>query len=56
MIRFHVLVLSVLPLILNILVTPVIVYARTGRLIPIMVSHWLSDVVGFSTMYFINIG
>jgi membrane protease YdiL (CAAX protease family) len=32
-----------------------VVYARTGRLTPIMVSHWLSDVVGFSTMYFINI-
>jgi len=29
-----------------------IVYAKTRRLIPLMVSHWLSDVVGFLFMYF----
>ncbi|MEM3666661.1 MAG: type II CAAX endopeptidase family protein [Candidatus Bathyarchaeia archaeon] len=29
-----------------------VVYAKTGKLVPIMVSHWLSDVIGFSTMYF----
>jgi membrane protease YdiL (CAAX protease family) len=29
-----------------------VVYAKTRRLAPIMVSHWLGDVIGFSTMYF----
>ncbi|MEM3385751.1 MAG: CPBP family intramembrane glutamic endopeptidase, partial [Nitrososphaeria archaeon] len=29
------------------------VYAKTKRLIPVMVSHWLGDVIGFSTMYLI---
>jgi membrane protease YdiL (CAAX protease family) len=29
------------------------VYARTRRLAPIMISHWLGDVVGFSAMYFL---
>jgi len=28
-------------------------YARTRRLAPIMISHWLGDVVGFSAMYFL---
>lgn len=32
-----------------------LVYARTIRLAPIMISHWLGDVIGFSTMYFIAI-
>jgi len=30
-----------------------LVYAKTRRLLPIMVSHWLGDVIGFFTMYFI---
>lgn len=30
-----------------------LIYARTRRLMPMMVSHWLGDVVGFSAMYFI---
>ncbi len=29
------------------------VYSKTKRLIPLMVSHWLGDVIGFSTMYLI---
>lgn len=29
-----------------------VVYARTKKLVPVMVSHWLGDVIGFSTMYF----
>jgi membrane protease YdiL (CAAX protease family) len=29
------------------------VYAKTRKLIPIMISHWLGDVIGFITMYFI---
>lgn len=29
------------------------VYAKTKRLLPLMVSHWLGDAIGFSTMYFI---
>ena len=28
------------------------IYAKTRRLVPIMVSHWLGDIIGFSTMYF----
>ena len=28
-------------------------YYRTRRLIPIIVSHWIGDVIGFSVMYFI---
>ncbi|MEM2911406.1 MAG: CPBP family intramembrane glutamic endopeptidase [Candidatus Bathyarchaeia archaeon] len=28
------------------------VYAKTRKLVPIMISHWLGDVIGFSTMYF----
>jgi len=27
------------------------VYARKRKLVPIMISHWLGDVIGFSTMY-----
>ena len=27
------------------------IYAKTRRLIPLMVAHWLGDVVGFSAMY-----
>ncbi|MCS7114733.1 MAG: CPBP family intramembrane metalloprotease [Candidatus Bathyarchaeota archaeon] len=30
-----------------------LVYAKTKRLVPVMVSHWLGDVVGFSVMYFL---
>lgn len=30
-----------------------LVYAKTRRLVPLMISHWLGDVIGFSTMYFI---
>lgn len=30
-----------------------LVYVKTRRLIPIMISHWLGDVIGFSAMYFI---
>jgi membrane protease YdiL (CAAX protease family) len=30
-----------------------LIYAKTKRLVPIMVSHWLGDVIGFSLMYFI---
>lgn len=29
-----------------------LIYARVRRLTPLMVSHWLGDVIGFSTMYF----
>jgi membrane protease YdiL (CAAX protease family) len=29
-----------------------VVYAKTRKLVPIIVSHWLGDVIGFSTMYF----
>ncbi|MEM1508190.1 MAG: type II CAAX endopeptidase family protein [Candidatus Bathyarchaeia archaeon] len=29
-----------------------LVYAKTWRLVPIMVSHWLSDFIGFLIMYF----
>lgn len=29
-----------------------LVYAKTKRLVPVMVSHWLGDVLGFSVMYF----
>lgn len=28
------------------------VYAKTKRLMPIIISHWLGDVIGFTTMYF----
>jgi membrane protease YdiL (CAAX protease family) len=28
-------------------------YAKTGRLIPIMISHWLGDTIGLTTIYFI---
>jgi membrane protease YdiL (CAAX protease family) len=28
-------------------------YAKTRKLAPIMISHWLGDVIGFSTMYFL---
>ncbi|MEM3066486.1 MAG: CPBP family intramembrane glutamic endopeptidase [Nitrososphaerota archaeon] len=30
-----------------------LVYAKIRRLVPIMVSHWLGDVIGFSMMYFV---
>lgn len=30
-----------------------LVYAKTRRLVPVMVSHWLGDIIGFSAMYFI---
>lgn len=30
-----------------------LVYAKTKRLVPVMVSHWLGDVIGFSVTYFI---
>lgn len=30
-----------------------LVYAKIRRLVPIMVSHWLADVIGFSMMYFV---
>lgn len=29
------------------------VYYKTRKLIPIMISHWIGDVIGFSVMYFI---
>lgn len=29
------------------------IYAKTRRLVPVMVSHWLGDVIGFSAIYFI---
>lgn len=29
------------------------IYYKTRKLIPIMISHWIGDVIGFSTMYFI---
>ncbi|MEM3584698.1 MAG: type II CAAX endopeptidase family protein [Nitrososphaerales archaeon] len=32
-----------------------LVYAKMRRLMPLMISHWLGDTIGFSTMYFIPI-
>lgn len=29
-----------------------VVYAKTKKLTPIIISHWLGDVIGFSVMYF----
>lgn len=29
------------------------IYAKTKKLIPIIVSHWIGDVIGFSIMFFI---
>jgi membrane protease YdiL (CAAX protease family) len=29
-----------------------VVYSKTRKLLPIMVSHWLGDVIGFSTTYY----
>ena len=29
-----------------------LIFMKTKKLIPIMVSHWLSDIIGFSFMYF----
>ncbi|MCS7132339.1 MAG: CPBP family intramembrane metalloprotease [Aigarchaeota archaeon] len=29
-----------------------LIYAKTRRLFPIMIAHWMGDVIGFSTLYF----
>ncbi len=29
------------------------IYTKTRKLIPIMIAHWIGDVIGFSVMYFI---
>jgi len=31
-----------------------IIYAKTKRLVPIMISHWIGDVIGFSSMCLIS--